>query len=91
MHFLALINHHNSWDHRLFQAEFAYNRSTNRSIRFSLFNVIYGYNPSAVGTFLCGLWLRTLDFLYIGEYNKLVVRKIGLLEIVKKINPNAYR
>ena len=26
-----------------------------------------------------------------GEYNKLVARKIGPLEILEKINPNAYR
>jgi hypothetical protein len=27
----------------------------------------------------------------VGEYNKLAARKIGPLEIIEKINPNAYR
>ena len=31
----------------------------------------------------------TKDRFLVGEYNKLVARKIGLVKIVKKINPNA--
>lgn len=33
----------------------------------------------------------TKDRFPVGEYNKLVARKIGPLEIIEKINPNAYR
>ena len=33
----------------------------------------------------------TKDRFSVGEYNKLSARKIGRLEIIKKINPNAYR
>ncbi|KAI9160080.1 hypothetical protein LWI28_003709 [Acer negundo] len=33
----------------------------------------------------------TKDRFAIGEYNKLAAKKIGPLEIVEKINPNAYR
>lgn len=38
-------DHLKSWDQKLFQVEFAYNRSTNRSTRFSPFFVAYGTNP----------------------------------------------
>lgn len=34
-----------SWDQQLFPAEFAFNRSVNRSTRFSHFYIVYGYNP----------------------------------------------
>jgi hypothetical protein len=37
--------HFKSWDTKLFQAEFAYNRSTNRSTGLSPFTIIYGSNP----------------------------------------------
>lgn len=40
-------DHLKSWDQRLFQAEFAYNHSTNKSIGFNPFYVIYGYNLHA--------------------------------------------
>jgi hypothetical protein len=33
----------------------------------------------------------TKDRFLVGEYNKLAAHKIGLVEIVKKINPNAYQ
>ena len=33
----------------------------------------------------------TKDRFSVGEYNKLSTRKIGPLEIIEKINPNAYR
>jgi hypothetical protein len=33
----------------------------------------------------------TKDRFLVGEYNKLAARKIGPIEIVKKINPNAYQ
>jgi hypothetical protein len=36
-----------TWDHKLFQTEFAYNRSTNRSTRHSPSNIVYGVNPQA--------------------------------------------
>jgi hypothetical protein len=34
-----------SWDLLLYQAEFAYNQSVNRSTGFSPFTIIYGGNP----------------------------------------------
>ena len=36
-----------SWDQCLYQAEFSYNRSVNRSTSFSPFVITYGYNPRA--------------------------------------------
>ena len=33
----------------------------------------------------------TKDIFSIGDYNKLVTKKIGPVEIMEKINPNAYR
>jgi hypothetical protein len=39
--------HIKSWDAKLFQAKFTYNRSTNQSTGFSLFTIIYGCNPCA--------------------------------------------
>jgi hypothetical protein len=33
----------------------------------------------------------TKDRFLVGEYNKLATCKIGLVEIMKKINPNAYQ
>ncbi|XP_038680948.1 uncharacterized protein LOC119981878 [Tripterygium wilfordii] len=44
----CLVGEHlKSWDQQLYQAEFAYNRSTNLSIGFSPFQIIYGYYPRA--------------------------------------------
>lgn len=40
-------DHPKSWDQKLYQAEFAYNRSTTRSSGFSPFFVTYGFNPRA--------------------------------------------
>jgi hypothetical protein len=34
--------------------------------------------------------LLTKDRFQVGEYNKLVARKVGSLEIIEKTNPNAY-
>jgi hypothetical protein len=45
----SLVGEHiKSWDTKLIQAEFAYNRSTNRSTCFSPFTIIYGSNPRAL-------------------------------------------
>ena len=129
----------------MFQAEFAYNRSTNRSTGFSPFTIIYGSNPRAPldlapipdmkrtnttaedlmaqiqeghkltiqklqestakykasadkkrravefeeGDFVWAI--LTKDKFPVGEYNMLVARKVGPIEIIKKINPNAYQ
>jgi hypothetical protein len=35
--------------------------------------------------------ILTKDRFPVGEYNKLAARKVGLVEITAKINPNAYR
>ena len=44
----SLVSDHlKSWDQRLYQAKFAYNRSINRSTGFSPFVITYGYNPRA--------------------------------------------
>lgn len=34
-----------SWDKQLFPEEFSFNRSVNRSIGLSPFDIVYGYNP----------------------------------------------
>jgi hypothetical protein len=42
----SLVGEHlKAWDQQLYQAEFAYNRSTNRSTGLSAFTIIYGGNP----------------------------------------------
>ncbi|CAL9005520.1 unnamed protein product, partial [Prunus brigantina] len=142
----SLVGEHlKSWDQKLYQAEFAFNRSVNRSTGFSPFLINYGYNPRApidlapiadlkrvhgkvedlisqlqnvhrttqqrlvdatskykhdadkkrrfmefnVGDFVWAI--LTKDHFPVGEYNKLATRKIGPVEILEKINPNAYR
>jgi hypothetical protein len=128
----------------LFQAKFAYNRSTNRSTGLSPFTIIYGSNPRAPldlapipdmmrtnttaedlmiqiqeghkltiqklqestakykasadkkrravefeeGDFVWAI--LTKDRFPVEEYNKLATRKVGPVEIIAKINPNAY-
>ena len=38
------------------------------------------------------MWvILTKDKSLVGEYNKLAARKVGPIEIIKKINPNAYQ
>ncbi|XP_076922690.1 uncharacterized protein LOC143584547 [Bidens hawaiensis] len=133
-----------SWDQKLYQAEFAHNHAVNRSTGFSPFQVVYsaqprgpldlmslhvpGSVPKKVKDFVEGLheihkdvhdnlvranskykqaadqkrrqvdfevgdfvWpVLTKDRFSVGEYNKLSAKKIGPVEIVQKINPNAY-
>jgi hypothetical protein len=43
-----VIEHHNSWDNVLPQAEFVYNDSVNRSTGKSRFEIVYGRNPRGV-------------------------------------------
>ncbi|XP_059446475.1 uncharacterized protein LOC132178025 [Corylus avellana] len=85
-----------SWDRQLYQAEFAYNQSINRSTGLRPFTIIYGNTDKKrhalefeEGDFVWAV--LTKDRFPVAEYNKLAARKIGLLEIVKKINPNAYQ
>lgn len=138
-------DHLKSWDQKLYQAEFAYNRSIHRSTGYSPFHVTCGYNPRApldlahvpdlkkihkkaedliadiqavhsstqqrlkdnvisykrhadkkrrlvdyeVGDFVWAV--LTKDRFSVGDYNKLAARKIGPVEILEKINSNAYR
>ncbi|GJR45653.1 putative nucleotidyltransferase, ribonuclease H [Tanacetum coccineum] len=84
-------DHVKAWDQKLYQAEFAHNHAVNRSTGFSPFQVVYSAQ-------LCGpLDLTSLsdvltkDHFPVGEYNKLSAKKTGSLEIVEKINSNAYR
>lgn len=42
-----------------------------------------------VGDFVWAVLMK--DRFPVGEYNKFAARKIGLLEILEKINPNAYK
>ena len=42
-----------------------------------------------IGDFVWAILIK--DHFPVGEYNKLVARKIGPLEILEKINPNAYQ
>jgi hypothetical protein len=140
----SLVGEHiKSWDTKLFQAEFAYNRSINRSTGLSPFTIIYWSNPRTpldlapipdmmrtntiaedqmiqiqVGHKLTihklqestakykasadkkrraiefdgdFVWaILTKDRFPVGEYNKLATRKVGLVQIIAKINPNAY-
>ena len=36
------------WDHALAQADFSYNDSPNRSMRKSLFQIVYGMHPRGI-------------------------------------------
>nr|GEV94334.1 hypothetical protein [Tanacetum cinerariifolium] len=79
-------DHVKAWDQNLCQAEFAHNHAVNRSTGFSPFRVVYSAQPCDF------VWaVLTKDRFSVGEYNKLSAKKIGPLEIVEKINPNAYR
>nr|GFA40121.1 hypothetical protein [Tanacetum cinerariifolium] len=73
-----------AWDQKLYQAEFAHNHAVNRSTGFSPFQVDFE---------ACDfVWaVLTKDRFPVGENNKVSAKKIGLLEIVEKINFNAYR
>ncbi|GKA98624.1 putative reverse transcriptase domain-containing protein [Tanacetum coccineum] len=138
-------DHVKAWYQKLYQAEFAHNHAVNRTIGFSLFQVVYSAQPHGpldlmslpvfgsvlkkVQDFIEGLrevhkavrdnlvranskykqdadqkrrqvdfeagdfvWaVLTKDHFSVGEYSKLSAKKIGPLEIVKKINSNAYR
>ena len=42
-----------------------------------------------VGDFVWAILIK--DYFVVGDYNKLSAKKIGHVEIVEKINPNAYR
>ncbi|GJY59190.1 putative reverse transcriptase domain-containing protein, partial [Tanacetum coccineum] len=71
-----------AWDQKLCQAEFAHNHAVNRSIGFSPFQVVYSAQL-----------LGPLDLMSLpvsSSIPKKVFKKIGPLEIVKKINSSAY-
>ncbi|GJV15141.1 putative reverse transcriptase domain-containing protein [Tanacetum coccineum] len=53
---------------------------------------VFSYVPKKVQDFIAGLHdVHKVDHFPVGEYNKLSAKKIGPLEIVEKINSNAYR
>ncbi|GKD04859.1 putative reverse transcriptase domain-containing protein, partial [Tanacetum coccineum] len=88
-------DHVKAWDQKLCQAEFAHNHVVNRSTGF--INSKYKQDADQkrrqvdfeAGDFVWAV--LTKDRFPVGEYNKLSAKKIGPLEIVKKINSNAYR
>ncbi|KAF7123540.1 hypothetical protein RHSIM_Rhsim12G0195200 [Rhododendron simsii] len=73
------------------------------STGLSSFQIVYGYNPHAPidlapvpnlkrASGKAEEFMRDLQQIHKeGEYNKLKARKIGPVEIIEKINPNAYR
>ncbi|GJV46315.1 putative nucleotidyltransferase, ribonuclease H [Tanacetum coccineum] len=81
-------DHVKAWDQKLCQDEFAQNHAVNQST---------GSVPKKVQYFVEGLRevhkvvRDNLDRFPVGEYNKLSAKKIGPLEIVEKINSDAYR
>nr|GEU61740.1 putative reverse transcriptase domain-containing protein [Tanacetum cinerariifolium] len=94
-------DHVKAWDQNLCQAEFAHNHAVNRSTGFSPFQVVYSAQPRGpldlmipqhvdfeVGDFVWAV--LTNDRFPVGEYNKLSAKKIGPLEIVEKMDSNAY-
>ncbi|PKI58572.1 hypothetical protein CRG98_021035 [Punica granatum] len=86
--------HVKSWDQKLSPAEFAHNHAVNRSTGFSPFQVAIADRRKMHVEFEVGdfVWVvLTKDRFYISDYHKLAARKIGPVEIVEKINSNAYR
>ncbi|KAE8704792.1 hypothetical protein F3Y22_tig00110437pilonHSYRG00001 [Hibiscus syriacus] len=80
------------------EAEFAYNRSKNRTTGLSPFEIVYGQNPSGVLDLApiprIGRFSPKADEMakYLqGIHEQLKDRKIGPCEVVQKINDNAYR
>ncbi|PKI60891.1 hypothetical protein CRG98_018716 [Punica granatum] len=87
--------HMKSWDQKLSQAEFAHNHAVNRSTGFSPLQEVYFINPRGPldlspmpdKTRVHG---KATDFIHMLDYHKLADTKIGHVEVVKKINSNAY-
>ena len=70
-----MSDHLKSWDRRLYQVEFAYNHSINRSTGFSPFVITYGYNP------------RTpLDLAPIPDLNRVNVKAKDLIAQIQEIH-----
>ncbi|PKI58591.1 hypothetical protein CRG98_021054 [Punica granatum] len=97
----GLVGEHvKSWDQKLSQAEFVNNHAVNRSTGFSPFqmNATMKYKAIAdrrrrhvefeVGDFVWAV--PTKDRFSVGDYHKLAARKIGPVEVIEKINSNAY-
>ncbi|KAH7575788.1 hypothetical protein JRO89_XS02G0221600 [Xanthoceras sorbifolium] len=96
-----------SWDLKLSQAEFSHNYAVNKSSGFSPFQVVYSIIPRSPIDLIplpskTRVHGKAEDFVHslqevhkqvfaVGEYHKLAARKIGPLEILEKINLNAYR
>nr|GEW47003.1 hypothetical protein [Tanacetum cinerariifolium] len=88
-------DHPKSWDLKLPQAEFSHNHVVNCTIKA----VKIASKLARLYDLMC-LLAKIIDFVWVvqtkehfpaHEYNKLAAKKIGPVEIVKKINSNAYR
>ncbi|PKI77049.1 hypothetical protein CRG98_002552 [Punica granatum] len=83
--------HMKSWDQKLSPAEFMHNHAVNRSTGFSPFQVVYSVTPGVpLICYPCRIRPGFMGRFSAGDYHKLAARKIGHVEIVEKINSNAY-
>ncbi|XP_031376081.1 uncharacterized protein LOC116191022, partial [Punica granatum] len=83
-----------TWEECLPHVEFAYNRSVHSATKFSLFEVVYGFNP------LTPLDLSPLPLIWLHmrkerfpaqRRSKLLPRGDGPFQVLERINDNAYK